>query len=327
MIVSYLVSKLALSDAKDFISKNFVKLLIISIILIGFPYAVLIIGSIFYLSSMLDDLKTMLDDPKILLFLLGTIFLWILPFLIFLLIFGYIYGKSIVYFIARKENDKYRTFLKWAILDTSIIKSIKSFIGYILIVVLYLIMFLVIELMKFFLTLLAAPLVEIFLLLGGSIVTSILSFVSYIIFEIISLFILFLSSYISTSYFFARLSNPSNWSSLKMAFFSISGKVIKGILKLVLYGLIIEIILIILLVAILLIGFVLFGYRINIDSLDSDIDILLSILSYDITIIIIVIYLIIELFVAWVVISSLYILNMIKTNSQSEMGQNAEQSK
>jgi len=327
MIVSYLVSKLALSDAKDFISKNFVKLLIISIILIGFPYAVLIIGSIFYLSSMLDDLKTMLDDPKILLFLLGTIFLWILPFLIFLLIFGYIYGKSIVYFIARKENDKYRTFLKWAILDTSIIKSIKSFIGYILIVVLYLIMFLVIELMKFFLTLLAAPLVEIFLLLGGSIVTSILSFVSYIIFEIISLFILFLSSYISTSYFFARLSNPSNWSSLKMAFFSISGKVIKGILKLVLYGLIIEIILIILLVAILLIGFVLFGYRINIDSLDSDIDILLSILSYDITIIIIVIYLIIELFVAWVVISSLYILNIIKTNSQSEMGQNAEQSK
>jgi len=325
MIVSYLVSKLALSDAKDFISKNFVKLLIINII-IGFPLAVLIIGLILELSPILGDSKISVVSK--IEFLLGKIY-FLVPFLIFLLIFGYIYQKSIIYFIAPKENDKYRTFLKWAILDTSIIKSIKSFIGYILIVGLYLIMFLGIELMKFFLALLAAPLVGIFLLLGGPIITSILSFVLSIIFEIIfqiiSLFILFLGSYIPKSYFFARVSNPSNWSSLKMAFSSISGKVIKGILKLALYGLIIEIILIILLVAILLIGFVLFGDQIDVDSLDSlDIS---SILSYSISIIIIVIYLFIELVVAWGVIPDLYILNMIKTNSQSEMSQNAEQSK
>jgi hypothetical protein len=331
MIVSYLVSRLALSDAKDFISKNFVKLLIISIILIGFPLAVFIIGLILDSSSMLSDSKISVVSK--ILFLLEKIYLWTLASLIFLLIFGYIYEKSIIYFIARKENDKYRTFLKWAILDTSIIKSIKSFIGYILIVGLYVIMVFGIDSMKSFLALLAAKLVEIFLLLGGPIVTSILSFVLSIIFEIIfeiiSLFILFLSSYISKFYFFARVSNPSNWSSLKMAFFSISGKVIKRILKLALYGLIIEIILlvilIILLVPILLIGFVLFGDQINIDSLDSDIDILSSILSYNINIIIFI-YIFIELFVAWGVISDLYILDIIKTNSQSVMSQNAEQS-
>jgi hypothetical protein len=65
MIVSYLVSKLALSDAKDFISKNFVKLLIINIILRGFPFAVLIIGLILYLSSTLDASKIILDASKI----------------------------------------------------------------------------------------------------------------------------------------------------------------------------------------------------------------------------------------------------------------------
>jgi|GEM_PF-5649362 len=300
MIVSYLVSKLALSDSKDFISKNFVKLLIINVILRGFPLAVLLIGLILYLFSTLDVSKIILDASKIS-FLLGTIFLWILAFLIFLFIINYIYEKSIVYFIARKENDKYRTFLKWAILDTSIIKSIKSFIGYILIVVLYGIMSAIIGFLL--------GLLSFIFLLFGPIVLSISLFVSSIIFQIIVTFISLLKSYTTKSYFFARVSNPSNWNSLKMAFSSISGKVIKRILKLILIAIIITIILLAILVAM--------GFVINLLNLNSIIGILFVIIG---------IYLITE-FVAYNIISDLYILNMIKTNSQSEMSQNAEQSK
>ncbi len=293
MIVSYLVSKLALSDSKDFISKNFVKLLIIHIILKVLPFAVFIIGLILYLFSTLDPSKIILDASKIS-FLLSTISLWTLAFSIFLFIINYIYEKSIVYFIASKENDKYRTFLKWAILDTSIIKSIKSFIGYILIVFLYGIM---IAALVFLTTLFFG----IFLLLGP-----IVTLVLYIIFGVILLLILFLGSYTSKSYFFARVNNPSNWSSLKMAFFSISGKVIKGILKLILYVLIITIILFAIL---FVMGFV--------GLLNLNFIIILSV---------IIIYLFTEL-LAYNIISDLYILNMVKTNSQSGMGQNAEQSK
>jgi hypothetical protein len=293
MIVSYLVSKLALSDAKDFISKNFVKLLIIHIILKVLPFAVFIIGLIFYLFSTLDVSKIILDASKIS-FLLGTISLWTLAFSIFLFVINYIYEKSIVYFIASKENDKYRTFLKWAILDMSIIKSIKSFIGYILINGLYGIM---IAALVFLITLFFG----IFLLLGP-----IVTLVLYIIFGLILLFILFLGSYTSKSYFFARASNPSNLSSLKMAFFSISGKVIKRILKLVLYTLIITITLFAILFVMGFVG-------------------LLN-LNFIIILFIILIYLFTE-FVAYNVISDLYILDIIKTNSQSEMSQNAEQSK
>jgi hypothetical protein len=303
MIVSYLVSKLALSDAKDFISKNFVKLLIINIILRVLSFVVLIIGFILYSSSMSND---------------GTIdfLILLLVFSIFLLIIEYIYQKSTIYFIARKENDKYRTFLKWAILDMSIIKSIESFGDYSLIYVFYVIV--------------TSGTIFVFQLLFGLLLllTLFLPIVKFVILAlfIISLlltitFISFLSSYTYKSYFFARVSNPSNWSSLKMAFSSISGKVIKGILKLALYTLIITIILIVLPVILLL---VIGSALLNINSLD--ITILLSILSYNIIIIVIVIYLITEL-IAYYTISDLYILNMIKTNSQSEMGQNAEQSK
>jgi hypothetical protein len=307
MIVSYLVSKLALSDSKDFISKNFVKLLIINIILRGFPFAVLIIGSLYFFST-LDALKTMLDVSKIS-YILSTLFLVYSMLFVFQIIIDYIYEKSIVYFIARKENDKYRTFLKWAILDTSIIKSIKSFIGYILIVVLYGIMFAIL----FMASILASPLLSIFVSLflsSGPIVAVILLFVSSIIFEIILLFISLLKSYTSKSYFFARASNPSNWSSLKMAFSSISRKVIKGILKLILYVLIITIILFAILLAM--------GFVIGLLNLNLNLIIILFV--------IIGIYLLTE-YIAYNVISDLYILNMIKTNSQSEMGQNAEQSK
>jgi hypothetical protein len=307
MIVSYLVSKLALSDAKDFISKNFVKLLIINIILRGFPIAVFIIGSILYFSSTLDVSKIMLDASKIL-FVLGTIFFWVLAFSIFLLIIDYIYGKSIIYFIASKENDKYRTFLKWAILDISIIKSIKSFIGYILIVGLYTVMILVITIIDFFLSF-TTSLVSIFLLLG-TIIDLIFSIVLFIIIEIILLFILGLSSYTTKSYFFARVNNPSNWSSLKMAFSSISGKVIKRILELVLYAVIVTITLLGILLAIL------FAMR----FVDLNLNLII------IGLFVILIYLFTE-FIAYNIISDLYILNIIKTNSQSEMGQNAEQSK
>ena len=306
MIVSYLVSKLALSDSKDFISKNFLKLMIINIILKVLPSTVLLIGLILYFSSMLGASEILLD----------TIYFFILSvFLVFGPIIYYIYEKSIVYFIARKENDKYRTFLKWAILDMSIIKSIKSFIGYILIYIFYLIVrtvtiYVVSGLFGILLDSLFLPIVILIILV---------LFVISIFLTIA--FISFLSSYTYKSYFFARVSNPSNWSSLKMAFSSISGKVIKRILKLVLYTLITTIILIILLAILLLvIGFAL----LNVNSLDI-ITILSSTLSYTI-IIIIGIYLITE-WIAYNIISDLYILDIIKTNSQSEMGQNAEQSK
>jgi hypothetical protein len=304
MIVSYLVSKLALSDAKDFISKNFVKLLIIHIILKVLPFAVLIIASSLYSSSMLDASKI----PS----LLGTIYFFILAvFLIFVPIIHYIYEKSIVYFIARKENDKYRTFLKWAILDTSIIKSIKSFIGYILMCIFYLISIYLIYIIIYIIIIIVATIsLGISLLFHLEPIETltieilILGLIFLIIFGIIVIFIWFLNSYTSKSYFFTRVSNPSNWSSLKMAFSSISRKVIKRILKLILYVLIITIILFAIL---FVMGFV-------------------GLLNLNLILFVIIIYLLTE-FVAYNVISDLYILDTIKTNSQSEMSQNAEQSK
>jgi len=308
MIVSYLVSKLALSEAKDFISKNFVKLLIINIILRGFPLIIFLIGSwFFYLSAL--SIQTIVSDVSKISYILSTLFLVYSMLFVFQIIIDYIYEKSIVYFIARKENDKYRTFLKWAILDTSIIKSIKSFISYILIVVLYGIMFAIFIVATMFVGLLS----NIFLLLlssSGSIIALILLFVSSIIFQIIVTFISLLKSYTSKSYFFARVSNPSNWSSLKMAFSSISGKVIKRILKLILYGLIITVILFAILLAM--------GFVIGLLNLNLNLIIILFVIIF--------IYLLTE-FIAYSVISDLYILNMIKTNSQSEMSQNPEQSK
>ncbi len=309
MIVSYLVSKLALSDSKDFISKNFVKLLIINIILRGFPFIILFIAAWYlYLSAL--SIPTIVSDVSKISSIISSIVLGgYLILFVFQIIIDYIYEKSIVYFIARKENDKYRTFLKWAILDTSIIKSIKSFIGYILIVFLYGIIFAMFIVAAMF----AGLLSNIFLLLlssSGPIIALILLFVSSIIFQIIVTFISFLKSYTSKSYFFARVSNPSNWSSLKMAFSSISRKVIKGILKLILYVLIITIILFAILLAM---GFVIGLLNLNLNLII-------------IGLFVILIYLFTE-FVAYNVISDLYILNMIKTNSQSEMSQNAEQSK
>jgi hypothetical protein len=299
MIVSYLVSRLALSDSKDFISKNFLKLLIINIILKVLPFAVLIIGLSLYSSSMLDASKI----PSI----LGTIYFFILlgVFLVFVPIINYIYEKSIVYFIARKENDKYRTFLKWAILDMSIIKSIKSFIGYILIYIFYVIVtsgtIFVVYFVVAVATLSRLLLPDLFL----PIVIVIILILYLLLIFLLLTFIPFLGSYTSKSYFFTRVSNPSNWSSLKMAFSSISRKVIKRILKLVLYALIITITL---LAILFVMGFV-------------------GLLNLNLILFVIIgIYLFTE-FVAYNIISDLYILNMIKTNSQSEMSQNAEQSK
>jgi hypothetical protein len=311
MIVSYLVSKLALSDSKDFISKNFLKLLIINIILRIFPYIILLIGSWFlYLSllpsSNLDIILAFMNPSEFLSKILGLTFFLLIMLIIFYFTINYIYEKSIVYFIARKENDKYRTFLKWAILDTSIIKSIKSFIGYILINIFYAI---VISGTIYVITMIF----QLLLLLTGlllPIVTVIVLILLIISISLLLIFIQFLGSYTSKSYFFARVSNPSNWSSLKMAFSSISGKVIKRILKLVLYALITTIIIIITLLAIL--------FAIRFVGLDLDLIIILFV--------IILIYLFTE-WIAYNVISDLYILNIIKTNSQSEMGQNAEQSK
>jgi hypothetical protein len=241
--------------------------------------------------------------------ILGLTFFLLIMLIIFQFTINYIYEKSIVYFIARKENDKYRTFLKWAILDTSIIKSIKSFIGYILINIFYSIVMsgtiYVIAIAMIF------QLLSLLLLLTGLLpIVTVIIILLIISISLLLIFIQFLGSYTSKSYFFARASNPSNWSSLKMAFFSISGKVIKRILKLVLYALITTIIIIITLLAILFaMGFV--GLNLN-----------LIIILF----VIIFIYLLTE-WIAYNVISDLYILNIIKTNSQSEMGQNAEQSK
>jgi hypothetical protein len=310
MIVSYLVSKLALSDAKDFISKNFVKLLIINIIVRIFPYITLLIGSWFlYLSllpsSNLDIILAFMNPSEFLSKILGLIFFLLIMLILFQFTINYIYEKSIVYFIARKENDKYRTFLKWAILDMSIIKSIKSFIGYILIYIFYVIVtsgtiFAVTTLFQLLLlSSLFLPIVPVIIL--------ILSIISI---SLLLIFIQFLSSYTSKSYFFARVNNPSNWSSLKMAFFSISGKVIKRILKLVLYTLIITIIITITLLAIL--------FAMGLVGLNLNLIIILFVFT--------IIYLFTEL-IAYYTISDLYILNIIKTNSQSEMSQNAEQSK